>query len=273
MASAAVTSRFVTAPPSRPLRAFISHYWLSLDNRDATHTVLPDGTVDLVVSRFPASARSWVYGSATSRIGLALEQRCHYLGVRFKPGQSRHFIDAAADELTDRCEPAEGLLLFPFDGVPESVVNEDIFACLNTLFEHHLAGREPAPSGIDRVVALIEATHGTTRIDEAAASFGKSRRQFERVFLETVGVSAKFFSSVTRFRRAAALMQRPFVSLADIAFESGYSDQSHMSHEFRRLANVSPATYARSRVAFLQDQPPPSSENGPFPTTLLEGVR
>ena len=76
--------------------------------------------------------------------------------------------------------------------------------------------------------------------------------------VETVGVSPKFFCSITRFRHAARLLQRASASLAGVAFESGYSDQSHMSHEFKRLADSSPAAYARGDVAFLQDVSLPS---------------
>ena len=35
--------------PSTPLRDFVGHYWLSLDNRDPTYATLPDGAVDLVI--------------------------------------------------------------------------------------------------------------------------------------------------------------------------------------------------------------------------------
>lgn len=245
-----------------PLRDFISHYWLSLDNADLMHTVFPDGAVDLVVKACGTTARGSVYGTTTTRTEVRLDQGSHYLGIHFKPGQSRHFFAAAAHELTDACEDTQGLLLFGLDDVPETLASHDVFARLNNVLERHVAKHQPAPSRIDGVIALIEATHGTARIDEAAAVFGKSRRQFERVFLETVGVPAKFFPQISRLRHASELIRRSSASLADIAAESGYSDQSHMSHEFRRLAHMSPASYARSNVVFLQDPSLPGKENG-----------
>lgn len=263
MKSAEISSKFRTALPSKPLWGFISHYWLSLDNTDIAHSVLPDGAIDLVINQSGTAAQSWAYGTSTSCSVVELEQNTHYLGVRFKPGQSRHFIKAAAKELTDYCEPTEGLLLFSFDGVLEDVARPDVFAQLDVIFENHVARSQPVSSRIDDAIALIRATHGTTKIEEAANTFGNSRRHFERLFLETVGVSPKLFSSITRFHHAAELIQGQLsTSLADVALASGYSDQSHMSHEFRRLANISPAMYARHHVAFLQDQAIQSSDNG-----------
>lgn len=232
----------------------VSHYWLSLDNADLTHAVLPDGAVDLVIRTCGTSTQSRVYGTTTSRTDVALEQHNDYFGICFKPGQSRHFIDAAANELTDGCEIAEGLLSFSLAGVAERIGHDDLFALLDSLLEKHVARQQPVHARIDDVIELIEATRGTACMDEAVAAFGKSRRQFERVFLETVGVSAKFFSSITRFRHAAALIARSSPSLADIAVASGYSDQSHLSHAFRRLAGVSPMQFARRHVAFIQDR-------------------
>ncbi|MGB3942718.1 MAG: AraC family transcriptional regulator [Candidatus Manganitrophaceae bacterium] len=254
METSAMNHRLVTIASSLPLRNFVSHYWLSLDNPDLTHAVLPDGMVDLVIKVCGATARSWVYGTTTIRTDLRLEQGSHYLGIRFKPGQSRHFVSVAAHELTDAREPSQGLLLFTLNDVPENIARGDLFLRLDKVLECHVARHQPTRARIDDVISLIEMTHGATRIHEAAALFGKSRRQFERVFLETVGVSAKFFSLITRFRHASDLLARSSASLAGIAAEAGYTDQSHMTHAFRRLASMSPAMYARSDVAFLQDR-------------------
>lgn len=254
-----IRPELIVVLPSQRLRGFISHYWMSLDNLDRAYSILPDGAVDLVINQSATSTQSWVYGTSTSKSVVALEQHTHYLGIRFNPGQSRHFMRAAANELTDRCEPAKGLLSCSLDSVFENIVHSDTLNQLNTVLESHIAKKQPVSARIDDVVAFIEGTYGTTRIDETAATFGISRRQLERTFLETVGVPPKLFCSITRFNYAVSLIQQTSASLADVALESGYSDQSHMSHEFRRLANLSPAMYMQGDVAFLQDVTLPSS--------------
>ncbi len=130
--------KLIVVLPSQLLRGFISHYWMSLDNPDAAYSILPDGAVDLVINQSGTSTQSWAYGTSTSKSVVALEQHAHYFGIRFKPGQSRHFMKAAANELTDRCEPAKGLLSFSLDSVLESAVNLDTPHQLNGIFESHL---------------------------------------------------------------------------------------------------------------------------------------
>jgi AraC-like DNA-binding protein len=242
-----------TRRPSERLRGFVSHYWLSLDNAQSAQAVLPDGEVDVVLKVLGNAVDVSVYGTTTRPVEVALERGAHYLGVRFKPGQCRHFLTASAHELTDAREAAEGLLLPDVEGLGSVVSSDRVFACLDETFERHIACSHPAPSRIDQVIALIAGCHGDTRLEEAAKCFGQSRRHLERVFLTTVGVKPKFFAQVARFRRASALVHRAGAPLADIAAACGYADQSHMTREFARFAGMTPLAYARADVAFFQD--------------------
>lgn len=261
------------ALPAAPLRTWIDHYWLSLDNDSPAHAILPDGAIDLVVRQGPESDSDWtvrVYGTTTSSLSIALEQGAHYAGVRFKPGQGRHFLKAAARELTDRCESATGLLPFCLDRVAGHVGSADIFASFDAVLLAHAASVQPLPARIDSAVALIAASRGMLSIEDAADAFGTGRRQFERVFLDTVGIAPKLFSSIVRFHCAGRLIrQAPAarMTLADIAHACGYADQSHMNRDFRRLAGMAPSAFVRGNVAFVQDAAAPPPDNTPACST------
>lgn len=207
-------------------------------------------------------SQEFIYGSTTARNDIPLEIAGHYLGISFKPGKSRHFINAIASELTNTNQPAKELLKFDLLDIHEDIESYDVFLKLDIILEQHVKQYQPVNSRIDDVVQSIELSNGMNTIADSAAIFCKSIRHFERVFRETVGISAKLYSQIVRFRRASSLISRTTLPLARIAADLGYTDQSHMSHEFRRFANTSPATYARSRVAFLQDQSYHHIENG-----------
>jgi AraC-like DNA-binding protein len=129
-----------------------------------------------------------------------------------------------------------------------------LFSQLDYALVALLSKSPPEINYVDHVVRYIERAHGDVRISEVASTFGKSRRQLERLFLETVGVPSKFFSMIARRNRAANLItSQPKRTLADIATDAGYADQSHMSRDFARLAGISPGRLLRADVAFLQD--------------------
>lgn len=257
------------ALPAAPLRSWIDHYWLSLDNDCPAHAILPDGSIDLVIRQGHADAsgwKAWVYGTTTLSISTGLELGAHYAGIRFKPGQGRHFLKAAARELTDSRESASGLLSFSLDRAAEDLGSTDVFARFDAVLLAHAASVQPAPARIDAALALIAASRGILGIEQAADAFGTGRRQFERMFLEAVGIAPKLFSSIVRFHRAGRLLQETDaarMTLADIAYACGYADQSHMNRDFRRLAGMAPSAYARRHVAFVQDAAAPYADNTP----------
>ena len=238
--------------PAGPLREYVSFYWLSLDNADDTYSVLPDGAVDVVVTVGTTTCKMDIFGTTTSRTELPLGVGSHYLGIRFKPGQSRHFLDVHASELTNSNQSAEGLFLPNMLGVAESITADNLFSRLDAALLGHLKLRPPRHLRIDDVIRHIESMRGTSRVSQLANMYGKSRRQFERNFLDVVGVPAKLFAGIVRLQHASMLLARSALPLAQIAAELGYTDQSHLTHEFSRFYGY-PPSQAREHVAFLQD--------------------
>ena len=236
------------------MRDFVSHYWRSCNNSDRDYSVIPDGSVDIVINVRGGFSQDLIYGSTTARNDISIEIGSHYLGICFKPGKSRHFINTPASELTNTNEPAKGLLKFDLLDTHEHIENDNVFLKLNDILEKHVKKHQPVNSRIDDVIHNIELSNGMTSIADSVAIFCKSKRHFERVFKETVGISAKLYFQIVRFRRASSLISGTALPLVRIATDLGYTDQSHMSHEFRRFAGTTPSAYAQSHVAFLQDQ-------------------
>ncbi|WP_171013803.1 helix-turn-helix domain-containing protein [Chitinivorax sp. B] len=243
----------MTALPAPELRPWISHYWLSLHNLAEAYAVLPDGAVDLVIKISPYEATAWLYGCTTQPVDVALSRGCHYLGVRFQPGQSRHFIDVTAAELTNHAVPAAGLLRVLMDMDTWACRPCDWFTQLNQFFSQYLSLYAPKMSRIDDVIRLIRQRQGIVGQAEMADIFTRSPRQLERVFLETVGISSKLFTLIARFHHASRLIkQYPNTPFAGLAAMAGYADQAHMARDFRRLAGVTPTQF-RQHVVIVQD--------------------
>ncbi|MDN3517512.1 AraC family transcriptional regulator [Aquisalimonas lutea] len=250
--------------PAAPLRPYISHYWLSLNNHDEIYSIVPDGAVDVVVVSGSAAYRVDAFGTTTKNTDVQLDVGKHYLGIRFRPGQSRHFLDAKTSELTNTVRSAEGGFLPDMLRVAESVSTESLFARLDAVLLQHLKRQSPGRSRIDEIICYIEATQGPVRVSELSNMYCKSRRQFERAFLDVVGLPPKLFAEIIRFRRASALLAESKLPIAEIAANLGYTDQSHLAHEFARFLGQTPSRL-REHAAFLQDGGRFTEHNGtPF---------
>lgn len=85
------------------------------------------------------------------------------------------------------------------------------------------------------------------RIAQAA---GLSTFHFARVFRHATGVTPYRYCLRARVERVKGLLLESEDSLAAIAVEAGFSDQSHMGNVFKRLAGLPPGAFRNAASAY-----------------------
>ncbi|ALG08556.1 hypothetical protein AOZ06_17995 [Kibdelosporangium phytohabitans] len=87
---------------------------------------------------------------------------------------------------------------------------------------------------------------GRIRVAQLAAEVGWTRRHLLTRFREQIGLAPKTAARVIRFQHALRLLQHPErrLSLAGLAQTTGYSDQAHLTREFRALTGATPLELA-----------------------------
>lgn len=94
---------------------------------------------------------------------------------------------------------------------------------------------------IDLVLPKVIGQRGLINIDKLASDACLSRRQFERLFQQRIGLSPKYFSRLVRFNHAWILkQQKPATTWTEIAYECGYFDQMHLIKDFHEFAGANP---------------------------------
>ncbi len=99
-----------------------------------------------------------------------------------------------------------------------------------------------------RIKAAVDQifTDPQTSVADLADTACLGRKQFERSFRSQVGINPKEYARIVRFQRALNLMQSGESGLSQVAYASGYSDQSHFIREFRRFSGQTPATLLKT---------------------------
>ena len=86
---------------------------------------------------------------------------------------------------------------------------------------------------------------------ELARIVGFSANYFSRCFKNSFGVSPRTYVIERRLDRAKALMAETDASLCQIALDSGFCDQAHMTRIFQQFVGGTPGGWRRSRVTGL----------------------
>jgi AraC-like DNA-binding protein len=116
---------------------------------------------------------------------------------------------------------------------------------VNQYFIDARSGIAPSSMLFKAGVAIREA-NGTMPVSQVAAAAHATVRTLERNFKQSSGYTVKDVSALIRFEQVRnQLWGDPDTNLAGLAHELGYTDQSHLSREFKRYSGTTPGAFAR----------------------------
>lgn len=273
------------APQLRGLVRFYSQRNVSLDGGVVVHPVVARATPLL---EFNFGGRFQVFRSAQSRFDTSpntvvvgpqtnCDAQLHLSGafesfvIMFQPAGLHRLFSLSMEEISDRDFEGQAVLGPQIHQLEQRLGSTRTFAARVRLVDEFLSHRALQLDSFDSISAAahrILTAGGAIRIPTLAADAGLSVRQFERAFLERVGVRPKLFARIARFEAALDSKARSVAkSWTHIAHEFGYYDQMHLIHDFADFAGETPSrTLAclealfRGRIEAMRSQSPaPSS--------------
>lgn len=239
-----------------PLPSFqydcVEAVWSFRPHEPAEYMVLPDGRVDLLV-RFqiePGDAvsniRTIIAGPSRRTCFVPATPYTGFLGVRFRPGWGAACLGLDSRELREatlldgEVRAALGRLIYPL--VQAKEISELQQALLKTV-SMLASGIQPDRRFARTVTALkyLHSCDGKCSIETLANMVNVSTRTLHRDIVTMTGLCAKSLSALFRFQHAMRILRAaPSYKLALLATEAGYSDQSHMTREFRQFGGFTP---------------------------------
>lgn len=187
----------------------------------------PDGCWDLVFLKRERGMSVLRTGLTTSSVTFDGKAGDEILSVSFGPGTFMPLMPG--DEMRD-----QGIMLDMIGKqrfwlgteVMEVPGFDDVDAFIRRLFSSGLVHNNPA-------VAAIAAGHPPAMTE----------RTMQRHFLQTTGLTYKYFTQVQRTQKAMSLLQAGRTA-ADVAFALGYSDQPHLIRSLKAIIGQTPGQIA-----------------------------
>lgn len=249
-----------TASPHPALLPFVKAYWFLYTKTGTKQPYvvapIPEQCLYFYPRSLPSSQQqncNWLVGSPAVLAGQAIERTNlivpdDYAMVKllFQPGGLYRLFGTPMTLFTASFADSISVLGHPLSQLQEQIANADDFTQIVQLTDtfllrqaaHHAIGPRP----IDTVINQPALHHFS--VDQLARDACLSTRQFERNFLERVGVSPKFYQRIMRFNQAMKLHgQFPQLSWLHITHESGYFDQMHLLRDFRQFTGQTPSAF------------------------------
>lgn len=90
-------------------------------------------------------------------------------------------------------------------------------------------------------------------VEMLAANIGMSRVHMHRKLKELSSQSTRDFIKAIRLKQAATLLASKKMTIAEVAYATGFSNPSHFSNSFREFYGMSPKEYAAANMSSVHD--------------------
>ena len=250
--------------PGPQLESFVHCFWiLEFDGPETfVERILPDGRPEIVIhyqdtfeqhspgtGKWETQNRALFIGPSCESLLLRPGRNSAVLGVRFRPGGASHFLKVPMAQMNGRIVEFSDLFSASAKELEERVVlgkdSRIRVEIMRKFLQDRLMDRS-SDSVVSAAIRLIDRNLGQVRLRDIAHLLDVGERRLERHFHESIGLSPKHFARIVRFQNSLKILRSNTQSnLADVAFHSGYFDQSHFIREFKEFAGLSPANYLK----------------------------
>lgn len=247
------------APPPQ-LHDAIKCFWYNRREPDPLQPIFevqPDGYAEIIfyfgdLSRVSLAGdlqplpSPFMMGLLNQPVNFYTKSRLEIIGVRCYPWAVFDLLGlpSGKNEVQTFQHPIAGLQ----STLKKQIEAENIAEAIAGV-EHYLLNActdVAAKSMLFKAGLAMRQANGTLPVSEVAEAAHATIRTLERNFKQSSGHTVKDVSALMRFEQVRnRLWHSPNVNLAGLAHELGYTDQSHLSREFKRYSGATPAAFAR----------------------------
>jgi AraC-like DNA-binding protein len=251
--------------PSIELIPFIKHYiFLESRGNDLKKLRLfSDGNMAIVFSfksKLVASSKnngpsgflpnSFLYGQISAFKDVYLSAETYLIIVVFQPYGINQLLNTRASELRDNIIPTEYLFGKQVPGLYEKLSEGFTIAgkleLLNGFFKGVAERRKYFDDSLIKAsVRFIVENKGLISSRQLVKLTGFTERHIERKFSESIGITPRKFGNVIKLHHFLRQLKTEPANkrLTAFAYEAGYTDQSHLIKEFKKITGMTPGTY------------------------------
>jgi AraC-like DNA-binding protein len=254
---------YKTFEPCFDLNSLVKCYWTLESLKEKTsekQTIVPDGCMEMIFhygdfykqytenGNSIIQPRCFVIGQLTRPLEIEPTGETGIFSVRFYPEGFLPFATIPIKEMENKAVSLERLFGKEGQEVGEMMLNANSTSDRIKLIEAFLLTRLTETETIDRIVKstveTILTANGQLSVTELSEHLNINRRQLERKFSATIGLSPKQLSKTFRLQAILKmLISKKFTNLTDLAYEGEYYDQAHFIKDFREFTGLTPKEF------------------------------
>lgn len=247
-----------TTPTSAAIRNVVRHFWEIDRNEPLTlrETIIPKGNIEIIFNLYPEDSidavvgdnplrlpRCFVSGYHTVPIQLEVPGRQKFFGVFIHPVAFRKLFKGGVTEFTNKCIDLT-LVDESMNALWNDLGEQKCFERRTEVFSAWLMDRVPEISRHDMLFnEFLGVGSKPMSVAEVSGLLCYSPRHLSRKLIALTGMNLEQNLLFKKYLQGVGLIHHSSVSLSEIAYSCGFSDQAHFSRTFKSFARMNPNEY------------------------------
>ncbi|SHF82115.1 Helix-turn-helix domain-containing protein [Fodinibius roseus] len=256
--------------PSPQLAVYVECYWSAKAEQppfNEQESLIPDGTIELMFNfgdhysqviddREKLIKGSHVIGIRKQSLFISQTSKQNFFSIRFKPGGFFPFFKIPVYKFANGFYQISELFNRELNTLEyqlyEAANNRKRVEIIEQFLLNKLS-QQPEDFAFVQTCAKRLVTDSSCTVEHLADQFSSNYKTIERKFLDVIGLTPSKLRTVKRFNQAVhAMYSGNYNSLAEIAYASGYYDQSHFIRQFKKLASATPRQFLEQQLTIVK---------------------
>lgn len=191
----------------------------------------------------------WISGMHKNFLSISAHERSEMLVVQFKSSGALPFLYFPVEQLNDQVLPAEQLFGEEIITLREKMLSMNDagqkFAAIEQWLVSRFDKQREAPQDLLDFIQVLQ-TKPVSLLHELVEQYPHTQKQLILHFKKYVGLTPKYYQRILRFNEILQIIyQKKEIAWAEIAYQCGYSDQSHFIKEFTHFSGFNPMEFIR----------------------------
>ena len=198
----------------------------------------------------------WVSGIHKNFISISAHQNSEMFVIQFKPFGAYPFLYFSIDELNDKVIAGEDIFGEEILKIREEILSkkdskEKFMSAENWLNRRFNQAKIP-PIEFLNIVKQIQ-NEPDTNYKKIIGNYSKTQKHLINQFKKYIGLTPKYYQRILRFNEILQLIHNAKkIKWSHVAYQCGYSDQSHFIKEFKHFSGINPQEFLEYN--FHQDE-------------------
>lgn len=199
----------------------------------------------------------WISGVHKNYLSISAVQNAEMLVVQLRPQGAYPVLQRSVDELNDQVVGAQHIFGKEVLSLRQRIINtntaEDKLELVANWLSEKIDLTKAPDMELDALLNKLK-EQSYNQHKEIVSSYSKTQKHLIDQFKKHFGLTPKTMHRVYRFNLLLQeIHNKKSISWSDIAYQFGYSDQSHFIKEFKAFSGFSPKDFIKSN--FHNDQP------------------